>query len=162
MCNLAKTFAIVAVCLAAVDVATATSATAARAIAMKQYEPYVHVTVPREPLRLGEACRPGMQEMRSCLTAHVVANCPYHIQASFQGLRHERGAAFSPKHVSVAINGKATPIGTGKVTVAQSNKPTTSAGEDVPLDLRVGVMNLPLYPAGRYSGTLVITVMAGP
>ena len=153
MRNLAKTCAIVAVCLAVADVATAVS----------QYEPFVRVTVPREPLRLGEVARPGLQQIRSRLTAHVVANCPYHIEASFQGLRHEKGmAVIPPKHLSVAINGKATPVGKGRVTVAQSRRPTTSVGDDVPVDLQVGVTNLPLYPAGRYSGTLVITVMAGP
>jgi len=153
MRNLAKTCAIVAVCLAVADVATAVS----------QYEPFVRVTVPREPLRLGEVARPGLQQIRSRLTAHVVANCPYHIEASFQGLRHEKGrVAISPKHLSVAINGKAMPIGKSRVTVAQSSKPTRSAGVDVPVDLQVDVMSLPGYPAGRYRGTLVITVMAGP
>jgi hypothetical protein len=158
MWNLAKTGAIVAVCLAVVEVATA-----AAPAAVPRYGPFVHVTVPRKPVRLGEVTRSGMQQVKSHVTARVVANCPYQIEASFEGLRHEQGkAVIAPKHLSIAINGKPTPIGKGRVTIAQSRKPTKSTGEDVPVDLQIGVKNLPMYPAGRYSGTLVITVMAGP
>jgi hypothetical protein len=153
MWNLAKTCVIVAACLVTVDIAAAVG----------PFQPFVHVTVPPDPLYLGQVVGPGLQQIGSCLTARVVANCPYHIEASFLGLQNSKGGtAVSAKHLSVKINGKAAPVGGGRVTIAQSNRPTTSAGEDVPVDLQVGVVGSAQYPAGRYRGTLVITVMAGP
>ena len=153
MWNLAKTCAIVTVCLAVADVASA----------MYASQPFVSVTVTGDQLNLGEAVGPGVHQLRSRLKAHVVANCPYHIEASFAGLRNRTGGkVISPQHLTVAINGKEMPIGTGRVTVAQSSGPTASAGEDVPVDLQVGFVGLPTYPAGRYLGALVLTIMAGP
>lgn len=153
MWNLAKTCAIVAVFLVVADVASAQPGA----------PPFVSVTVTREPLDLGDVAGPGLHRVRSRLTAHVVANCPYHIEASFTGLRHGTGGRMiAPQHLSVAINGKEVPFGTGRVTIAQSSAPTSSAGEDVPVELQVGFLGLPTYPAGRYLGSLVLTVMAGP
>ncbi len=153
MWNLAKTCAIVTVCLAMVDVAGA----------VYPSQPFVSVTVTRDALDLGEVVGPGMHQVKSRAIARVVANCPYHIEASFGGLRHgPRGKVISPQHLSVAVNGKEIPVGTGQVTIAQSNRPTSSAGEDVPVDLQVGFLGSSAYPAGRYYGTLVLTVMVGP
>jgi hypothetical protein len=153
MWNLAKTYAIVTVCLV---VATAASA---------QYpsQPFVGMTVTQEPIDLGDVIGPGVHQIRSQATVHVVANCPYHIEASFQGLRNGSGGkAISPQHLTVAINGKEMPVGTGRITIAQSSRPTASAGEDIPVDLQVGFLGLPIYPAGRYHGALMLTVMVGP
>lgn len=153
MWNLAKTCVMIAVCFAVADVASAMYAPA----------PFVSVTVQREPLDLGEAVGPGLHPLRSRLTAHVVANCPYHIEASFTGLRNSKdGKTIAPQHLSVAINGKKTPVGTGRVTIAQSNRPTPSGGEDVSVDIEVGFLGLPTYSAGRYHGALILTVMARP
>ncbi|MBN1360260.1 MAG: hypothetical protein JW993_06700 [Sedimentisphaerales bacterium] len=177
MWNLAKTFAIVAVCLATADAVSAVSrpqllqrerrrtfeAAANAANALYQSGPFVGVTVTDEPLELGEVVGPGWHHLQSHLTAHVVANCPYHIEASFTGLRHGNGGKLVlPQHLTVAINGKETPVGTGRVTIAQSGRPTGPAGEDVPVDLQVGFMGLSTYPAGRYNGNLVLTIMAAP
>lgn len=68
----------------------------------------------------------------------------------------------SAKDLTVAINGKEVPVGTGRVAVAESPVPTPAGGVDVPLDLKLGVTGLVSYPAGRYGGALVIKVMAAP
>jgi len=152
MRNLAKIFTIVAACLVMADVAAA----------VNLEMPFVSVSLPRTPIHLGDVYGPGLKRIGAELKAHVVANCPYHVEASFQGFRHQGGAvAISPKHLTVAINGKEVPVGTGRVPIAQSSKPTSSGGVDVPVDLQVGVTGLVSYPAGRYTGALVITVMAG-
>jgi hypothetical protein len=153
MVNLAKSGAIIAACLLAT--------TTASAIDMMQ--PFVSVTVSHEPLYLGEVYGPGVKELTAQSVARVVANCPYHIEASFQGLRHEQGGpAISPRHMTVAINGRRVPVGRERVPIATGRQATSSRGVDVPIELQVGVSGLATYPAGRYAGTLVITVTAGP
>jgi hypothetical protein len=125
--------------------------------------PFVSVSLPKTPVYVGEVYGPGLHRVSGKLVARVTANCPYHIEASFQGLRHERGGgAISPKHLSVAINGKMVRVGTGRVPIADGSGPTSSNGVEVPVDLQLGVTGLTSYPAGRYSGALVITVMAAP
>jgi hypothetical protein len=177
MWNLAKTCAIVTVCLAVAGVASAADSSASLwsrtrkaqmaanhlPSAVDMSVPFVSMTVTNDPLDLGEVLGPGVHRVHSKATVHVVANCPYHIEASFEGLRNGSGGkVISPQHLTVAVNGKEMPIGTGRVTIAQSSRPTTSAGEDVPVDLQVGFLGLPTYPAGQYHGALVLTVMIGP
>jgi hypothetical protein len=125
-------------------------------------QPYVAVSIPNKPLYLGEVWGPGVKEVGAELTAHVVANCPYRIMASFEGLRHRKSRTqISAEDMTVAINGKEVPVGTKRVPVAVQG-PTPRSGVSVPIDLQVGVTGLTTYPAGRYAGTLVITVMPGP
>jgi hypothetical protein len=154
MWNLAKMCAIVAGCLVATGTASA----------VNPLMPFVMVKAPAEPLHLGEAYGPGTKHLSGRVMARVVANCPYHIEASFEGLRHEQGkAAISAKHMSVAINGRKVPVGTGRrVPIVTSRDSTRGNGVDVPIELQVGIDGLASYPAGRYSGILVITVTAGP
>jgi hypothetical protein len=64
--------------------------------------------------------------------------------------------------MSVAINGRHVFSSTQRVPIATSYEPTPSDGVDVPINLQVGVKGMASYPAGRYAGALVITVMAGP
>lgn len=153
MWNLAKTFAMVTVCLAAAEVASAGFPA----------KPFVSVTVKDGLLDLGDPVGPGYHQLKSSVDAHVVANCAFDIEASFSGLRSgRRGAAIAPRHLSVAVNGKEVPVGTGRVNIAQSNGPTGPGGEDVPVELAVGFLSLPRYAADRYHGTLVLTIMARP
>jgi hypothetical protein len=92
-----------------------------------------------------------------------VANCPYHVAASFRTFRHEKGkAVISAKDLSVAVNNKEIPVEKGRATVVSSSKPTSAAGVEVPLALLVKVTGANRYPQGSYRGALVITVMAGP
>jgi hypothetical protein len=148
---LAKTCVILAVCLVATK--------GARAIDTSR--PFVAVTVPRTPVNLGEVCGPNLNEVAAKFNARVVANVPYHISASFGGLQHQiQKVAISPQHMTVLINGREVPIGTGSVPIA-SQGPTPRGGVDVPVELQVGVKAKAFYPAGRYKGTIVLTVTAG-
>ena len=143
----------VAICLAVAD----------SAVAVNMEMPFVSVSLPRTAVHIGEVWGPGVNRAGAEFMAHVVANCPYHVEASFQGFRHVTGAAtMAPQDLSVAINGKKVPVGAGKVQIARGKRATPANGLDVPVDLQVGVTGLASYPAGRYSGALVITVMAAP
>jgi len=151
MRNLAKILVMFAVCLAATSSVSAIDMT----------KPYVAVSIPKKPLYLGEVWGPGVKEVGAELTAHVVANCPYTIMASFEGLRHQKShTKISAQDMTVAINGKEVPVGAKRVPVAVQGR-TPRSGVRVPIDLQVGVTGLTTYPAGRYAGTLVITVMPG-
>ncbi len=150
---LAKICLIMTACLATADVASA----------IDPLKPFISVTVPKGVVNLGQVYGPGWKHLEAQVVANVVANCPYHLEASFQGLTHAQGkAVISPKHMQVEINGKGVPVGDGHVSVAGSSKPTPSSGHDVPIDLRVGVTGLTFYPAGQYNGVLVIRAMIGP
>jgi len=153
MWTLAKICTVLATCFAMVSSATA----------IDRSQPFVAVAVQSRPLYLGEVYGPGLKQIGAQVNARVMANCPYHVEASFQGLRHVQGkATISAKNMLVVINGREIPVGTGRVPVASSNEPTPYDGVDVPIELQVGVRGLEYYPAGRYGGALVITVMAGP
>ena len=169
MRNLAKIIAIVAACLVMADGAVAgNSATPSRGALLPRLPanlamPFVSVSLPRTPIYVGKVWGPGLRRVGAEVVARVVANCPYHVEAGFQGFQHEGSAvAISHKHLSVAINGKEVPVGTGRVLIARASKPTSAGGVDVPVDLQLGVTGLASYPAGRYSGALVITIMAAP
>jgi hypothetical protein len=53
-------------------------------------------------------------------------------------------------------------VGIGRVPIATSHVPTPRGGVQVPIEVQVGLKRWTSYPAGRYGGNLVITVMAGP
>jgi hypothetical protein len=149
---LAKICAVLAICLLATS--------GAKAVDLSK--PFVMVSLPKKAqLNLGEVYGPSLKEVSGQVTAHVVANHSYHISASFDGLRHQKSQiAISPKHMTATINGKEVPIGTGRVPIA-SHGPTPMGGEDVEIELQVGVKAVASYPAGRYRGTLMITITAG-
>lgn len=148
---LAKTCVILAVCLVATQGAKA----------VDWSEPFVAVKVPREPVFLGEMYESSLKKSVARIGAHVVANCPYHILASFEGLRHQAyGVSIAPKDLSVAINGQQVPVGTARVPIV-SNGPTSRSGDEVPIEIQVGLRTIQCYPAGRYVGTIMITITAG-
>ncbi len=124
--------------------------------------PFVKVTVPKEPLQLGEVWSGGAFQAGAQVNVHVVANCPYQVDASLRDLRFGTSDQAVPStQLMVAINGKRTSLG-GRVPVALSRQPTPLEGVDVPVELQVGVNDFMKSRAGRYNGTLVITVMAVP
>jgi hypothetical protein len=161
MLSLAKSSVIVAVYLAATGIASAVGMPGMPMIDMTQ--PFVAVKAPEVPLHLGDIYGPGLKKLEGQVVARVVANCPYHLSASFEGLRHQEGkAAISPKDMAVTINGKAVPVGKTRVPIVTNGHPTSRSGADIPIQLQVMVKGLATYPAGRYGGTLVLTIMAGP
>lgn len=150
---LARIGLIVAACLVMADVACA----------IDPSKPFIAVTVPDGGIDLGVAWGQGWKRLEGQVIANVVANCPYHLEASFQGFSHAQGkATISPKHLDVEINGKSVSVGNDRVSVAGSNRPTPSGGMEVPIDLRVGVTGLTAYPAGTYNAVVVIKVTPGP
>ena len=152
MCDLAKSISVAAVCLVM----------AGSASAIDPRQPYVTIAMPRKPVSLGKVWGPGVKQVGAQMSARVMANIPYHLEASFQSLRHTGGkGAISPKHMSVSINGKRVAAGAGRVAIAHSGTPTPPSGVDVSIELQVGVKGLEFYPAGRYRGTLLIRVVPG-
>jgi hypothetical protein len=157
MYNLAKMFSIGMVMLVAGAVVGATPPPP-----LSPLVPFVKVSAPEGAMDLGCIWASGSYQTGSTVNIHVVANCPYQIDASLRNLknREARGPVL-PQNTLVSINGKQTSVG-GKVTVTQSQGPTPPVGVDVPIGLQVGVKNLMQCPAGKYEATLVITVMATP
>jgi len=124
-------------------------------------KPFVAITMPGEPLDLGVIYESGVKEVVDRVDARVVANCPYRILASFDGLRHEvHNVAIAPKDLTASINGTQVPVGMNRVEIA-ADGPTPPKGVDVPVELRVGVRTIQSYPAGQYRGTIMITITAG-
>jgi len=124
--------------------------------------PFVHVTVPKQPLQLGDVMSGGVFQAGAEMKVHVLANCPYQLEASFRDLKSGvSNEPLPPQQVMIAINGKRTSLG-GRVPLVVSGQPTPSTGTDIPVGLQVGVNNIMNCRAGRYNGTLVITVMALP
>jgi hypothetical protein len=113
-------------------------------------------------LSFGKVVGPGPTRLRAETTVHVVANCPYHLMASFQGfVRQAAGrTALPPKLMKVAINGKEVPIGTERVEIATGG-PTPAAGVDVRIVVEIETAGALNYPAGRYGGNLEITIRGG-
>jgi len=124
--------------------------------------PYVKISPPGGSFYLGNFWEAGTNQAAGRTKVHVVANCPYQIQASLQGLRHVTGrSTMSPKHTAVMINGAQARLGE-RVQIARSSQPTPPSGVDVPVELKVAMNDMILYPAGQYNGTLVVTIMALP
>jgi hypothetical protein len=175
MWNLAKTYAIVIGCVLVTAMVSAASGSAAFPASLNRTiggwpgvppdlsESFVSMTVQGGAFDLGDPLGPGLYQLRSHSEIHVVANCPFDIKASFAGLRAESsGKAIASAHLSVAVNGTAVPVGGRSVTVERSNGPTGPSGEDIAMDLKVGFLNLPTYPAGRYQGAVKLTIMPRP
>jgi len=159
MCNLAKILSILIVWLAA---GSAPGNTPPPPLPVGRMPPFVKVTMPKEPLQLGNVWSGGAFQAGAQVNVHVVANCPYQVGASFRELKHRAGDQPVPSNqLMVAINGKQTTLG-GQVMVASSRQPTPLNGVDIPVELQVGVKDFMKSSAGRYNGTLVITVMAVP
>jgi len=157
MCNLARILSSVVIVL----VASGVVAFAQPPLPIGPPPPFVNVSVPREPLNLGCLWASGSYQTGAEVKVHVIANCPYQIEASFRDLRYRRGGRITPQSWMVAINGQETSLA-GRVVVAQSRHPTPPSGVDVKVALQVGAKDLTQCPAGPCEGTLVITVTAVP
>jgi hypothetical protein len=137
-------------------------AVANSAFAEEPMPAFVKVSMSGSPVDLGTHWGPGDETVGANLSAHVVANCPFRIAASFRGFVHEEGkGALPPWCQLVKVNGKSVPVGNRREVIVQSDVPTPS-GVDVPIGLQIHLKGLKYYPAGRYNGMLVLTVMAGP
>jgi len=157
MRNLAKLCAVVAICLGATGGAQASNRPKPQAPQSDQ--PFVKLTVPRTPLSFGVVPGPGPGKLQAKTMAHVVCNRPFKLAASFRGLSQGAGLPAIPlKQLLVTINGKEVPVGTDRVVIALG-KPTAANGVDIPVVVEVVVKGSTFYPAGRYSGNLVLSIM---
>jgi hypothetical protein len=101
----------------------------------------------------------GERQLQAETTARVLANHPFRLQASFAGLTQAAGQAAIPlQQMTVTINGKGVPVGTQRVQIAAGDR-TTPDGVEVPIVIEVTLKGSTFYPAGRYSGNLVLAVL---
>jgi len=132
-----------------------------RFVAGLPVEPFAAVSIKPDELDLGEVRPSGLDSLSGRLTAHIVANCSYHVEASFAPFTG-KGGTILPKHTSMVINGRNVAAGGAPVSVTSSSKPTPVAGVDVRVDLKVTVDRAFEYRAGTYEGTVIFTIMPGP
>jgi hypothetical protein len=119
-------------------------------------KPYVNVTTTPDSVDLGTtSLLTNTFEVPAALTVKVDANC-FHgpIMISATKLKHRQGRSISPEHIFVK-----SPVTSGFVAMARPvaiSKPTIGSHKIV-LDLKVEADLL--YPAGEYSGTLMLTMI---
>jgi len=124
------------------------------------FRPMAMVSAPKTPLLFGMVTGMGPKQLKAQGTARVAANCPYRVMASFRGMTEPTGKSIPTHAMTATINGKSVPIGTDFVQIAAGNL-TPMSGLEVPLVVEVMMKGSGLYPAGRYSGNLVLKVVAG-
>ena len=132
-------------------------------IPVKPFKPFVSISIKPDILNLGVI--PHRGSLLTKLEAHIVANCPHQVRASFAPFAQQRQrgrVSIRPKDMSVVINGVKVPIARRAVPIISSVKPTPAGGVDVPVDMKFSLDNAVRYAAGPYEGTLTFTVMAGP
>lgn len=124
--------------------------------------PMAVVSAPQTPLYFGKVAGGGPTRLKAETTAHVAANCPFRLMASFQGFAGGAAekAAIPAKLMKVTINGKEVPIGTEFVEIATGG-PTPPTGVDIPIVVEIRTAGVIAYPAGQYGGNLAITVRGG-
>jgi hypothetical protein len=149
--------------LAAVCVVTVVCFSLAENVeAVVSNETFVSISVSPDKVDLGTVKDPQVDQLLGKLKAHIVANCPHFVEASFDGFAHlDNKGSILPKHVTVAINGAMVKTDRYGVVVLSSPRPTPVGGVEVPLELDFTVMNAISYPAGTYGGVLTLTVMPG-
>jgi len=126
-------------------------------------EPFVDISVTPDKIDLGNVSPRGQLNLPAELTVHIVANCPHRVGASFEPFTREGGGGgIRPEHISVVINGIGVPVAGAPVLVVSSPKPTPIGGVDLTVELKFGVEDALLYPAGAYRATLAFTIMPGP
>ncbi len=124
--------------------------------------PFVSISVSPDKVDLGAVKDPHVDQLLGKLKAHIVANCPHLVEASFDGFAHlDNKSSILPEHVTVTINGAMVKTDRDGVVVLSSPRSTPVGGVEVPLELDFTVMNAISYPAGKYGGVLTLTVMPG-
>ena len=162
MWNLAKICAVVTICLSATGGGWANNRPKLPPPNAGQLRPMVVVSASKTPLQFGKVSGPGPTRLKAEVTAHVVANCPFRLAASFQGLTEVAGkkVAIPATEMVVKINGKEVPIGTARVPIARGG-PTPPAGVNIPVVIEMEMKGASSYRAGQYGGNLALSVMTG-
>lgn len=119
-------------------------------------KPFVNVSTTPDEIDLGTASLfTNTFEVPAALTVKVESNC-FHgpIMISATKLKHSQGSSISPEHIFVK-----SPVTSGFVAMVRPvaiSKPTIGSHEIV-LDFKVEADLL--YPAGEYSGTIMLTMI---
>jgi hypothetical protein len=162
MWDLAKIFVVVAICLGVTGGGWAQNRPKQNG-RVRSSQPFAKVSVPKTPLKFGKVSGPGPARLKAEVTARVLANCPFRLAASFEGLTDDgsKQVTITAAQMRVTINGKEVPVGTGRVVIATGG-PTPPNGADVPIAIVMEIKGGLLYPAGRYGGNLALAVLTGP
>ena len=124
---------------------------------------FIMLTFDVEKIDLGQVKPAGVNETVTKLKAHVVANCPHHVDVSFSPFKHESSkAAVLPEHTNVTVNGSKLPAGNSSVSIVDSEQGTPVGGVDIPVEVKFGFTNMIGYQAGNYQAILTFTIMPRP
>jgi hypothetical protein len=126
-------------------------------------EPFISISVKPDKINLGMVSPVSFKNVPAKLEAHVIANCPHQVKATFEPFRREdSGVTIRPEHTAVEINGINVPVAGSGVPIVSSVNPTPPGGVDVPVNVKFSARGLLLYPAGPYRGCIVLTIMTKP
>jgi hypothetical protein len=113
-------------------------------------QPSVSISVPSS-IDLGSVTPLGQQIINSAVKAHIAANCPYHITASIGAFTNSAGNIIPAERTKVEMMSQSSWV-----------KGTPIGGIDVVMNLKFTIDVAFSDPAGKYTGTVILTVMAGP
>ncbi|OHB61039.1 MAG: hypothetical protein A2167_04410 [Planctomycetes bacterium RBG_13_46_10] len=126
-------------------------------------EPFVSLSFTPDKIDLGNVSPVGFKNMPVKLQAHILANCPHQVKASFEPFKNKNSnVSIRPEHTSVEINGRDIPMTGSGVSILSSARPTPPEGVKVPVDIKFSARGLLLYPAGPYKGSIVLTITTRP
>lgn len=122
-------------------------------------KPFATVSVPKTPLNFGEVPDSGGKRLTAKVVATVVANHPYRLAISFGGLTQGAGRPPIPaSQMTVRINGIQVPIGTARVEIA-TGPVTPAGGVNVPITIDIQLKEALNCRAGRYGGSLTLSII---
>jgi hypothetical protein len=118
-------------------------------------EPFVNISTTPDEVDLGTVPLTNIYDVPGALTVNVESNCVHGpIMISSTKLKRRQGGSISPERIFVK-----SPATNGFIAMARPvtiSKPTIGS-HTIVLDFRVEADFL--YPAGEYSGTLMLTMM---
>lgn len=111
---------------------------------------FVDISVPTQ-IDLGSVTPSGQQTFNSTVKAHIAANCPYHIDASIGAFTNSAGNLIPVERTKVEV-----------VPPSSWLKGTPIGGIDVNIKLKFTIDIEFSDPAGKYTGSVVLTITPGP
>ena len=118
-------------------------------------EAFVKISTKSNEVSLGTAGFLGIHDLQSVFTIQVESNCLHgSIFASTDGFRHSLGAFIPPEHISVK-----TPVTSGFVSMEKPVAISEPVFGSHNIMLNFRVQTGPQHHEGKYTGTLIITLM---
>lgn len=163
MRTLAQICAVAVVCLGMTGSGWARDPSKGNRPNVSPFRPMAVLSVPKTPLRFGMVSGPGPKRLRAEVTARVIANCPFRVAASFQGLTQvaNRMVVIPSGQIAVTINGRDVPVGTDRVVIAGGG-PTPPGGANIVIAVEMEIKGASLCMAGQYGGNLSLAALVGP